>query len=475
VAAPVSLRRIDLRFAFPHEVRCAAVLGLDEWSAGLEEAGVELGREGDLDLAVAPVERASEALAVGARAVVLEGRSGARRVRRAGYAATRYLPLPSIEAPDLLLPLEGDAPVGYALETWRPADTWPKQARNRALAALARLGALPDPRPLQVLGLREAGEPATLAAAGRFGVPAGAGWFLTLGQGDALTRAVFHVFAPGSRNPGWVVKVARIPGYEEPFAKDEAGLDLVEAAGGRAFRHAPRLLGRFEVHGRHASVETAAVGERLSTLLSRDTGRGRQAFDDVTAWVSNVGAETASEGALGEELARLEQDVLPRWNVPESLLSGLEALPAVLQHNDLGTWNVVSAGKGKFTILDWESALERGLPLWDLLYFSVDALGQLDRARTAEQRAEHAVRLLRGELPASQTLFETIRRYVAELGIPVEAVGPLATLCWLHHGLSHVRRGEKLGAEAQIPPAERIAPVWMEDLLLGPDWDRWRG
>jgi hypothetical protein len=474
VAAPVSLRRIDLRFAFPHEVRRAAVFGLDEWSAGLEEAGVELGREGDLDLAVAPVERASDALAVGARAVVLEGRGGARRVRRAGYAASRYLPLPSIEAPDLLLPLEGDTPVGYALETWRPADTWPKQARNRALAALARLGALPDPRPLQALGLREAGEPATLAAAGRFGVPAGAGWFLTLGQGDALTRAVFHVFAPGSLNPGWVVKVARIPGYEEPFAKDEAGLDLVEAAGGRAFRHAPRLLGRFEVHGFHASVETAAVGERLSTLLSRDTGRGRQAFGDVTAWVSNVGTETASEGSLGEELARLEQDVLPRWDVPESLLSGLDALPAVLQHNDLGTWNVVSADKGKFTILDWESARESGLPLWDLLYFSVDALGQLDRARTAEQRAEHAVRLLRGELPASRTLFETIRRYVAELGIPVEAVGPLATLCWLHHGLSHVRRGEKLGAEAQIPPAERIAPVWMEDPLLGPGWDRWR-
>jgi hypothetical protein len=468
----VSLRRIDLRFAFPHEVRRAAVFGLDEWSAGLEEAGVELGRDGGLDLAVAPVDRASEALAVGARAVVLEGRGGARRLRRAGYDASRYLPLPSIEAPDLLLPLARHAPVGYALETWRPADTWPKRARNRALAALA--GALPDPRPLQALGLREPGPPATLAAAGRFGVPAGAGWFLTLGQGDALTRAVFHVFAPGARNPGWVVKVARIPGYEEPFAKDEAGLDLVEAAGGSALRHAPRLLGRFEVHWRHASVETAAVGERLSTLLSRDTTRGRQAFADVTAWVSNVGAETASEGALGQELARLEQAVLPRWDAPESLLSGLEALRAVLQHNDLGTWNVVSAGAGKFTILDWESARDSGLPLWDLLYFSVDALGQLDRARTAEQRADHAVRLLRGELPASQTLFQTIRRYVAELVIPAESVGRLATLCWLHHGLSHVSRGEKLGAEAQIPPAERIAPLWMEDPLLGPGWDRWR-
>jgi hypothetical protein len=471
----VSLRRVDLRFAFPHEVRRAAVIDLDEWRTGLEEAGVELARDGDLDLAVAPVERSSEAVALGARAVVIEGRGGTRRLRGAGYDASRYLPLPTIQAPDLLLPLERHAPVGYALQTWRPAETWPKQARNRALAALARLGALPDPRPLQSLGLREPGPPETLAAAEHLGVPAGAGWFLTLGQGDALTRAVFHVFAPGSRTPGWVVKVARVPGYEEPFAKDEAGLALVEAAGGRALRHAPRLLGRFEVHGRHAAVESAAVGERLSTLLGRDRVRGQQAFADVTGWVSDVGAQTATAGALGEELARLEREVLSRWEASESILSGVDALPAVLQHNDLGTWNVVTAGARRFTVLDWESARGSGLPLWDLLYFSVDALGQLDRARTAEQRTDHAVRLLRGELPASRTLFEAIRRYVAELEIPAGAVGRLATLCWLHHGLSHVKRGEQLGAEAQIPPAERIAPLWMEDPQLGPGWDRWRG
>ena len=147
----------------------------------------------------------------------------------------------------------------------------------------------------------------------------------------------------------------------------------------------------------------------------------------------------------------------------------------MLQHNDLGTWNAVWAAPGEFTVLDWESARGNGLPLWDLLYFSVDALGLLDGARTAEQRADHAVRLLRGELPASQTLFETIQRYVSELAIPAESVGPLATLCWLHHGLSHVKRGERLGAEAQVPPAERIAPIWLEDPLLGPGWDRWRG
>ena len=467
----MSLRRIDLRFAFPHEVRRAAVIGLDEWRVGLEEAGVELEHHGEFDLAVAPVERAEEALELGAPAVVLEGRGGARRLRHAGYTATRFLPLPTVEAPDLLLPLEGDAPVRYALTTWRPAETRPKQVRNRALAALARFA--PDPRPLQALGLREPGPPETLAAAARFGVPADAGWFLTLGQGDALTRAVFHVFRPGRRNPEWIVKTARVPGYEEPFVKDQAGLALAEAAGGRVLRHAPRLLGRFDVHGREASLETAAVGERLSTLLARDRARGRAAYADITAWVTDVGRETAKSDALGDELSRIGKEVLPRWDAPESVLGGLDALPAVLQHNDLGSWNLVWEAPGTFTVLDWESAAV-GLPVWDLLYFAVDALALVDGARAADERAEHAIKLLRGELPASRTLFDSIGRYVAALELPADKVGPLATLCWLHHGLSHVKRGERLGADAQIPPAERIAPVWMQDPLLGPGWNRWR-
>ena len=63
----MSLRRIDLRFALPHEVRRAAAIGLEDWSTGLEEAGVDLSADSDLDLAVAPVERANEVLELGAR------------------------------------------------------------------------------------------------------------------------------------------------------------------------------------------------------------------------------------------------------------------------------------------------------------------------------------------------------------------------------------------------------------------------
>ena len=75
----MSLRRSDLRFALPLFPKRAVVLGLDEWSESLRTAGVELGvGPAPLDLAVAPEDRADEAISSGAATVILEGRGGSR-------------------------------------------------------------------------------------------------------------------------------------------------------------------------------------------------------------------------------------------------------------------------------------------------------------------------------------------------------------------------------------------------------------
>ncbi len=481
----MSLRRADLRFALPRPVRSAVVLGgLEAWAEGLRAAGVEVGETGVVpDVAVAPAALAPAALLTGAEAVLLEGRGGRRPLARAGLDVRRYLPLPGLDAPDLVLPLDRRGPARYALERWRPAEGTLRRARNRAVARLVETGAFPDLRPVQTVGLRAPGPPFLVAAAGSLGVPPDAGWFMTTGQGDPLTRGVLHLFPAGSPDPVWVLKFARVPGYSEPFDRDERGLRLAGEAAATA-AHAPRLVGRLEAEGLHASVETAAVGERLSTLVGRARG-GRaalEAIEEIAAWIVRVGLETAAApAALQEERERLARGVLPRWaerGASRDLVDRLPELPAVLQHNDLGTWNVV-AGEEGFTVLDWESARRHGLPLWDLLYFLVDVLPQLDGARSAEERSAQALRLLRGEAASSPVLFAWLRRAVEEMGIPPEAVGPVATLCWLDHGLSHVARSvaaERIeaGSAGAVPPVERIAPAWLADPALGPAWDRWR-
>jgi len=488
-----NLRRTDIRFVLPSPVRRALVLGGDGgWAEALQAAGIAVSMQGQNgagapDLTVAPPAMARAAAATGAPAVLLDGPGGGAALRRAGYAVRRYLALPRRTAPDVLLPLGDGAALRAVFGDFRPAESAVHALRNRAVRVLAARDVLPDAARVQTVGLRVDGPPAALTAAG--GVVAGldpnASWFLSLGGGDRLSRAVFHCMPRGTRRASHVVKFARVAGYVAPFEREQRVFDVLQRSPASVQAHAPRLLARAQADGLELSVESAAAGRTLAVQLCRASRReGRALVDTVAQWILDVARDSAAPPpALQPELARLGDEVLPAWReqgADAALLDSLPPLPAVLQHNDLGTWNVIGdGGTAGFTAIDWESAREHGLPVWDLLYFLVDALARLDGATTPDQRAAHAPRLLRGELPSSAHLFHWVRRGAEASGVPAQSVGAVATLCWLSHGLSHRLRwqaGDAAGAGGSqwVPPVERLAPVWLADPVLGPGWDRWR-
>jgi len=485
----MSLRRVDPRFLLNEPPRRAVVLGgLRGWAEGLAEAGVETVADRavrPVDLAVAPAGLAHAAVATGARAVILEGRGGARSLQREGFAVERVLTRPELGRPDVLVPLDRPRVASFALAHWVSADSGRRRLRNRAAGVLVRHGQMPETGPVTAVGNRGAGLPFVLrTAVAQSALPVASDSFLTLGQGDALSRNVFHVFAASGPEPAWVVKFSRLPGYEAPFVRDELGLELAREAGGPAAQHAPRYLGRFQVEGLHASVETAAPGGRLRSLLQGRLSwtKKLERVDEVAGWLVDIGRSTAgAPESLQPERARLEREVLPEWlalGARTDLVSGLPPLPGVLQHNDVGTWNVLVDEAG-FTVVDWESARRWGFPLWDLVYFLTDALGALSGASTPAEEDDHARRLFRGDASTSSVLFGWIRRAVEALELPGDVVGPVITLCWLHHGLSHLARGETLereapGHQAALPAAERIGPIWLSDPALGPTWEAWR-
>ena len=134
-----------------------------------------------------------------------------------------------------------------------------------------------------------------------------------------------------------------------------------------------------------------------------------------------------------------------------SLVRRVADNPGVLQHNDLGSWNVVVDGSN-FVVVDWESMRQHGLPLWDTAYFLADALALLEGAVDGETRHEHTRRLFRGELASSQILFRWIGRSVNSLELPNDAVGPIMALCWMHHAQSaRPRSGEAATSLPQQP------------------------
>jgi hypothetical protein len=471
----------------PRPPASARVLGpLEGWAEGLRRAGVDVGEgNGEAprpDLVVSA--DAAAAAAAGAPMALVEGRGARRALAHAYPIVERFLAVPSLVAPQLILPLGHTRAGDYAVRHWSLAQSLRRRARNRLGRWLLAHRSLPELRPLITVGTREAGAPFLVRAAGSLSVPDACEWFLTLGSGDPLTRGVFHLFPPAAGEPSWVLKFARVPGYVDPFDRDERGLAIAHAAEVVA-RRAPQLLGRLEVAGLTATVETAAVGSRLTHLLQGRTSRAGKlrAIDAVAGWTIEAALATArSPDRLASERRRLAEEVVPLWaafSVPSDLVDRVGSVRAVLQHNDLGSWNIVCS-EADFTAVDWESARAEGFPLWDIVYFLTDALTHLDGASPVERRDAHNLRLFRGELRSSEILFRWLRRAAEALAIPEESVAPLVTLCWLHHGLSGGHRRVAVdsyapgGGAAELPDAERIARLWLTAPGLGASWHAWR-
>jgi hypothetical protein len=477
------LRRVDPRFCLPRAPRTASIVGgLGGWAAGLEEAGVKIvGPAESADLVVAGADSVAAAVRSGAGMIVVEGRGGAQRLRRLGLRADRFLVRPDPARPDFLLPLQRPHVADYAIRTWSDGSSRSKRARNHLASVLVRGRLLPEVGPVVAVASRTPGSPYVVGAAERLGVPSDADWLLLCGRADALSRNVFLLFEKNAHEPSWALKFARLPGYEDPFLRDEHGLAIAQGSE-IAAKHAPTLLGRFQVDGLEASLETAAVGRTLrdALLAPGPDGDKRALIDAVASWLVRLGKATASSpDDLEGERRRLQDDVIPAWRQSEvaaTLVRDLPPVPAVLQHNDLGTWNII-AGRRGFTAVDWEAARRFGLPLWDLLYFLTDALATLDRAATPADQDEHTRLLLRGESPRSDILFDWLRRMADELAIPDAAIGPIATLSWLHHGLSPGARtavSERFGSDTALPaPASRVVDFWLDDPKLGPHWAAW--
>jgi hypothetical protein len=478
----VSIRVADARLLAPLPVRRVRLLGpLEDWREALEAVGLEI-VDGDreADLVVTMPRHARTASGLGAPTVLVLG-PRRRALRRAGYSTRTLLVRPGAAGPRLFVPVDAPAAARHALLSRIPGRTLPKRVAIRLTLAALRAG-LPL-RGGMTLATRGPKTPRLVTAAVGSLLRGPLQWYLLTGEGDDLQRVVWFCFGEsGSGNePELIVKCSRVPGNEAPFDRDERALQGLEILPAPLRRRAPTLAGRLQVDGLPVAVETAAPGQPLHVVLPGarlEDATGM--IDRIASWVVDVAAATSLPSTdLRAELRRLDTSVVPQWSgkgAPRGLAAALPPLPAVLQHNDLGCWNVLVRGED-FTVVDWESSRRAGLPLWDLVYFLTDALTALSDRADGRSKEHVVAALLRGELPLSTALFTRVAEGAGQLGVPLTAVGPVVTLAWLHHGLSADARartgaahGATTGAASATGPLQRVASYWLSDPALGVGW-----
>jgi hypothetical protein len=473
--------RGDAVFALPQKPASARLFGAPAgWQADLLERGIEIGARPEL--AVAGAAHLGDALSSGARAIIVDAsRTAARELRQAGLRVRTLLPIPIHGSPALYLNLDQRAAARYGIASRATTTGRWRIVRDRLAATAAASGLLARAVPAVALGTQSNGAPALVETARELGLPDGTSWNMVVSPGSAMRRNAFLIFAPGSAEPDYALKFSRVPNLAIQFEREERGLATARATGGSVASVAPRSLGRVELQGHHAALETAARGVRLAALLRGPAEEGPKldAVEQVVGWFERVARETAAPPeTLAPERDRIERDVLSLYagRIASDLVQRVPPVPSVFCHNDPSDENVV-LGPAGLTLLDWEWAQRHGLPLADLVYFGAGALRILDGGTRDDDRVRHFVELMQGRAPSSRRMFGWVERIARALELTREAVGPLVTLGLLEHGHASRRarhRFEQASGAALAPAAaELMATAWLTEDGLGPSWNAW--
>lgn len=214
-------------------------------------------------------------------------------------------------------------------------------------------------------------------------------------RGDS-GRAVLHRIPAGARAPSHVLKTGLGSGACARGEREAETLARLWAGAERAGARLPRVV---ETPSRpELLAQTAVAGRPASVVLSRRPRRLDGLLAEIACWLGRWHGE--SRQAVRLERAFLRRHVLRPaarlhpGGVEGTYLEWLEARTEALEgrtvqlvatHNDLTMENVIVADGGPPGVVDWAEGSERGLPLGDFYYATVDAVataeGHGDRVR----------------------------------------------------------------------------------------------
>lgn len=321
-----------------------------------------------------------------------------------------------------------------------------------------------------VVASRGATAPAAVRASQRDGVVV-----QVTTSADARRRVAYLVAPSMLRRPRWVVKASVGGNAQGRFAEEQAALCRLHDLG--LGDRVPEACGSGDVDGLGWSAETVAPGV-LMVRAGRPWWRvhGLSTIESVARWLEDVAVRSVRQPPPRAELRHRGIEVVGEaadW--VRAPAGDVLRVVAVTTHGDLGTGQNILVRGRRFTVIDWETADEDGLPLGDLVPFLCWALARRRGLRSASEQARFAVALCAGEVRESPWVFATVDRYLARLGLQPRHAGPLAAVAWAHHGSMRARHDDLLRAAGHDPTvwvsmAEQVLSSWMQDPRLGAGW-----
>ncbi len=358
------------------------------WREALTEAGVEVADRGELDLAVA-YAAAPEAAGSGRGRCCSKGEADGPRCAGRHHTSS-FLPLPCIEAPDLVPRSPATRPSATPCAPGgRPGRKREHAPQRRCRGARAARHASRSPS-----APRDA-PPSRAQPARRVRGPRPCSTPLprvqsppTLRQAVPLARPVSHLFHPVSPEPGHLrpSKLASVPDYQRTIHTQQAGLHLHTSTRSSARPRActPPLLQQVQRFRRATTprLRRAALRSTAFDLLhGARTPAGAPRSQTSQAGRRRISAQTAADKGIDDEneAARTRFRRRARMRRPDCSKPSTP-FPRCSSTTTSARGTSSFAGPGPLhRSSSSESASPTGLQLWVLLFFTVDTLGQLDQ------------------------------------------------------------------------------------------------
>jgi aminoglycoside phosphotransferase (APT) family kinase protein len=267
-------------------------------------------------------------------------------------------------------------------------------------------------------------------------------------EGRYRTKKV--VFVVTGDSPGVLIKAVRDPRDNHRLENEARTLARVRPAVPWSTA-IPRPLFQGVRHGRAFLGMELLDGTPFEDVLARQGIELAARATDRAVELGTATAHRTDPDALRQRLDELHSRFVHGFGPDEATRTALERqvavlremaaeIPSVVQHGDLGAWNLLVAPDGSVQVFDWEAGDLHGPPLWDLFYLVRSIASRSSTARGRHRRERAFAEHLLASTPLARLQAGAVERACQQTHIPAEAVLPLLVTCWMHRSVKQATR-----------------------------------